>query len=61
MAGTADHIVPAAVVRETHRRYRRSSAPTEYREYPGRDHGTAFHDGWEAVADDTLDWALRAR
>ncbi|WP_185124314.1 hypothetical protein [Streptomyces sp. TLI_185] len=50
--------MPAAVVRETHRR---SAAPTEYREYPGRDHGTAFHDGWEAVADDALDLALRAR
>ena len=32
----------------------------EYREYPGRDHGTAFHDGWEGVADDALDWTLRA-
>lgn len=61
VAGTADHIVPAAVVRETHRRYRRSAALTEYREYPGRDHGTAFHEGWEAVADDALEWALRTR
>lgn len=61
VAGTADHIVPAAVVRETHHRYRRSAALTEYRECPGRDHGTGLHDGWETVADDVLDWALRTR
>ncbi|MGW2571396.1 hypothetical protein [Streptomyces sp. NPDC001537] len=48
VAGTADHIVPAAVVRENHRR---STALTEYRE----------HSGWEVVADDALDWAPRAR
>jgi pimeloyl-ACP methyl ester carboxylesterase len=57
VAGSADHIVPAGVVRENHRRYA-GSAVTEYREYAGRDHGTCFHDGWERVADDSLAWAL---
>ncbi|MGW2571478.1 alpha/beta hydrolase [Streptomyces sp. NPDC001537] len=61
VGGTADHIVPAAVVRETHRRYRRSKALTEYKEYAGRDHGTALHEGWETVADDVLDWAQQVR
>lgn len=61
VGGTSDHIVPAAVVRETHHRYRKSDALTEYREYEGRDHGTAFHEGWQKVADNALDWALRAR
>ncbi|WP_307160954.1 alpha/beta hydrolase [Streptomyces rishiriensis] len=61
VGGTADHIVPAAVVRETHRRYRRSKALTDYKEYAGRDHGTGLHAGWETVADDVLDWALQMR
>ncbi|WP_407639547.1 alpha/beta hydrolase [Kitasatospora azatica] len=61
VGGTADHIVPAAVVRETHRRYRRAKALTEYKEYAGRDHGTALHEGWETVADDVLDWARQVR
>ncbi|MEU3299497.1 alpha/beta hydrolase [Streptomyces sp. NPDC006678] len=58
VAGGADHIVPRGVVRENHRRYAKSGAVTEFREYPGRDHGTCFHDGWEQVADESLAWAL---
>lgn len=57
VAGSADHIVPPSVVRENHRRYLRSGAVTEYREYQGRDHGTCFHEGWEQVADESLAWA----
>lgn len=58
VSGGADHIVPAAVVKENYSRYGKSAAVTEYREYPGRDHGTCFHDGWEDVADHSLSWAL---
>ncbi|WP_328725853.1 alpha/beta hydrolase [Streptomyces sp. NBC_00259] len=58
VAGGADHIVPRGVVRENYRRYAKSGAVTEFREYPGRDHGTCFHDGWEQVADESLAWAL---
>jgi pimeloyl-ACP methyl ester carboxylesterase len=57
IGGTADHIVPAAVNRENHRRYK-SSAVTEYREHEGRSHFTAGSPGWEQVADDALEWAL---
>jgi hypothetical protein len=31
----------------------------EYKEYAGRPHFTAGAPGWEAVADDALDWANR--
>ncbi|MFD9130551.1 alpha/beta hydrolase [Kitasatospora sp. NPDC059571] len=61
VAGGLDRITPASLVRENHRRYARSAAVTAYREYPDRDHGTAFHAGWEQVADDVLGWALRHR
>ncbi|MDT0341818.1 alpha/beta fold hydrolase [Streptomyces litchfieldiae] len=60
VAGDADHGIPAAVVRENHRRYRRSTAITEYKEYPGRDHLTALHEGWEDVADYALAGASTA-
>ncbi|MFE0378416.1 hypothetical protein ACFW1M_23180 [Streptomyces inhibens] len=59
VAGTADRIVPPSVVHENHRRHLHSEAVTEYREYPDRDHGTCFHEGWERVADESLSWAAQ--
>ena len=44
--------------RENARRYRRSSALTAYREFPGRSHFTVGQPGWEEVADYALSWAL---
>ncbi|HEY5835704.1 alpha/beta hydrolase [Streptomyces sp.] len=61
VAGGADHVVPPSVVKENFTRYGASGAVTEYKEYPGRDHGTAFHEGWEQVADESLRWALEHR
>ena len=58
IAGGEDHIMPAAVNRSNAKHYERSSALTEYTEYPGRSHYTCGEDGWEAVADDALGWAL---
>lgn len=60
IAGGADHIVPAAVDQAAARRYERSPAITEYREFSGRSHLTIVEPGWEEVADFALDWALRA-
>jgi pimeloyl-ACP methyl ester carboxylesterase len=58
IAGGADRLIPAAVNRENTRRYRRSSALTAYREFPGRSHYTVGQPGWEEVADFALSWAL---
>lgn len=58
IAGGSDHVVPAASNRSNVGRYRASRAMTDYREYPGRSHFTLGQDGWEAVADDALDWAV---
>jgi pimeloyl-ACP methyl ester carboxylesterase len=58
IAGGADHIMPASVNRSNAKHYARSSARTEYKEYPGRSHYTCGEDGWEAVADYALEWAL---
>jgi pimeloyl-ACP methyl ester carboxylesterase len=57
IAGGADHVVPAAVDRQTAKRQSKSAAVTEYKEFPGRSHFTIGQDGWEEVADYALDWA----
>jgi alpha-beta hydrolase superfamily lysophospholipase len=61
VSGTEDHIAPAAVVHENFTKFGKSKAVTEYKAYRGRDHGTAFHEDWEEVADYTLSWALAHR
>jgi len=58
IAGGADHVVPAAVDESAAKRYRKSEAITEYKEFPGRSHYTLGQEGWEEVADYALDWAL---
>lgn len=57
----ADHVTPASLVRGNVRRYAHSDALTEYRETPHRPHLTLAVPGWEDVADDVLEWALRNR
>ena len=53
-----DHTVPASVVKANYDLYRKSTAVTEYKEYPERTHWTLGQDRWEDVADYALDWAL---
>jgi pimeloyl-ACP methyl ester carboxylesterase len=57
IAGGSDHIVPAAVDEAMSKRFRRSQAVTDYKEFPGRSHFTVGQEGWEEVADYALDWA----
>jgi Ni,Fe-hydrogenase I small subunit len=59
IAGGADHIMPASVNRSNAKHYEKSSALTDYHEFPGRSHWTCAEPGWEAVADYALDWAER--
>jgi alpha-beta hydrolase superfamily lysophospholipase len=59
IAGGADHTVPASLVRENLKRYRKSTAVTDLQEYPDRSHFTAGSPGWEEVADYALGWAER--
>jgi pimeloyl-ACP methyl ester carboxylesterase len=58
IAGGNDHVSPASVVRANFRLYDHSVAITAYKEFPGRTHYTLGQDGWEAVADYSLDWAV---
>jgi len=59
IAGGADHTVPASLNRENFKRYRKSTATTDYKEFPGRPHLTGGVPGWEEVADYALDWATK--
>jgi alpha-beta hydrolase superfamily lysophospholipase len=59
IAGGEDHTVPASVDKQASKRFqRKSSALTEYKEFPDRSHFTVGEEGWEEVADYALDWAL---
>jgi pimeloyl-ACP methyl ester carboxylesterase len=58
LGGGKDHTVPASTTRRNHKLYRHSQAVTEYREYPDRSHFTVGLAGWEAVADNALEWAV---
>ncbi|MBE1485336.1 alpha/beta hydrolase [Plantactinospora soyae] len=60
VAGGADRVVPPSISRATAGRYRRSTAVTGYKEFPGRPHYTVGQAGWEEVADYALNWAVEA-
>lgn len=57
IAGSEDHIMPPSVNASNAKHYRKSSAVTDYKEFPGRSHYTVGQDGWEEVADYALEWA----
>lgn len=57
IAGSEDHIMPAAVNRSNADKYADSAAVTAYHEFEGRSHWTCAEPGWEQVADYALQWA----
>lgn len=56
LAGADDRIVPASLVRRNHRKYAKSSAVTDFREFPGRTHWIIAQQGWQEVADFAHEW-----
>lgn len=58
VSGAEDHLMPPAVQRSNVAHYK-SDTVTERREYGGFGHLLPAQDGWQDVADDVLDWALR--
>lgn len=57
IGGEKDVIMPASLNRKNFRKYRGSSAVTEYKEFAGRSHFIIGEKGWEEVADYALEWA----
>jgi pimeloyl-ACP methyl ester carboxylesterase len=59
ISGGSDHILPPVTQEHNYRRNaKHSEAISAHKLFPGRDHYTCGEDGWEAVADLALDWAL---
>jgi len=59
IAGGNDHAVPPAIQHENFKKNaKHSEAITAYKLFEGRSHFTCGEQGWEAVADFALDWAL---
>jgi pimeloyl-ACP methyl ester carboxylesterase len=58
ISGGADHLMPPSVQRSNARHYK-SNTVTEVKEFDGFAHLLPAQQGWEAIADYALDWALR--
>ncbi|MDB5040979.1 MAG: hypothetical protein JWN27_1705 [Candidatus Eremiobacteraeota bacterium] len=58
IAGGEDHLVTPGYTRSNFHLIRQSPGISAFREFPGRPHFTGAVDGWEAVADYALEWAL---
>jgi pimeloyl-ACP methyl ester carboxylesterase len=58
VSGGEDHVSPASVVEANYKLYRKSTAVTEYLNFPRRTHYTLGQEGWEKVADSALEWAV---
>ena len=58
IAGGKDYVAPASVTEANFKLYRKSSAVTDFKEFPDRSHFTIGEAGWEQVADYALDWAV---
>jgi pimeloyl-ACP methyl ester carboxylesterase len=59
VAGELDRTVEATMNLANFRRYARSTAVTDYREFPGRTHWIVGQPGWEEVADHAMDWLAK--
>jgi pimeloyl-ACP methyl ester carboxylesterase len=57
ISGSEDHIMPPSVQRSNVKHYT-SGVLTEHEEYPGYAHLLPAQEGWEAIADHALEWAL---
>jgi pimeloyl-ACP methyl ester carboxylesterase len=56
IAGSRDHIIPAALNKTNFARYKNPASRTDYKEFPGRVHFIIGQSGWEEVADYVAAW-----
>jgi alpha-beta hydrolase superfamily lysophospholipase len=56
IAAANDRTIGAGAVAATYRQHRLSIAATDFRRFPGRSHWLIAEPGWEAVADDGMEW-----
>ena len=58
ISGTQDHLMPPSVQRSNAKHYKSDKTVTEVVEFDGP-HLLPSRDGWQEIADDALDWAVR--
>jgi len=56
IAGSADHIIPAALNRSNYAQYRGSPSVTDFKEFAGRTHFIIGQVNWEEVAGSVQQW-----
>jgi len=56
IAGSNDHLIPPGLNRTNYRRYRRSPAITDFREFAGRNHFLIGQPQWQEVANHIITW-----
>ncbi|HUJ19220.1 MAG TPA: alpha/beta hydrolase [Nitrospirota bacterium] len=54
--GAEDHLIPPILNRINYKLYKRSTAVTDYKEFPNRSHLIVAQDGWQEVAEYALSW-----
>ncbi len=59
IAGAKDRTVEARMNRSNFKKYAKSAAVTEFREFPGRSHWIIAEPGWQEVADFAMEWLER--
>jgi pimeloyl-ACP methyl ester carboxylesterase len=57
--GEKDHTVPWAIANASYKRQKRNSAVTEIKQMPNRGHSLTIDNGWEEVAQTSLDFVKR--
>ena len=57
ISGSEDHLMPPKV-QQSNAKHHKSNTITEVKEYEGYAHLLPAQEGWEAIADYALDWAL---
>ena len=56
IAGGSDRIVPPVINRRNFQAFSTSTATTDFREFPGRNHWIIAQDGWQEVAEHIAAW-----
>ena len=56
IAGAKDRIVPPVINRRNFKAYAKSTAKTDFKEFPDRVHWIIAQDGWDEVAGYAADW-----
>ena len=56
IAGSADNIIPASLIKSNYAKYKRTSSVTDFKEFAGRTHFIIGQKNWEEVAEYILAW-----